>query len=138
MTRESPAWLAALKEGDRVVIEWGRLSGNSQSIVRVERLTATQIVVKNPFHPTGDAMRFRRDDGYKVAAQDRWSQRDRLVEATPEAVSTIRYRALAEKISKTDWKKQSRDVLDAVAVAVGLSVPNVSATSSVAPNGTER
>jgi hypothetical protein len=118
MTTDAPAWLAALKEGDRVVLEVGR-SGTSYA-ARVARLTATQILVPTPGRPDF-TMRFRRETGDEIKARGAWDAPNRIVEPTPERLAAIRHRRLADRLRRTVWQQESLATLEAVAAALGIA-----------------
>jgi len=127
MTVDTNAWLATLKVGDTVILQPGYLSGRDDCLVRVERITATQIAVQDPTTSRGYLNRFRRSDGSAVASRDAYDRRYRIVEPTPERVAAIRRATVIKELRETDWAVYPDDVLEAVAKLVEIDLPNAPA-----------
>jgi hypothetical protein len=121
MIQEPTAWIAALKEGDSVILQSGRHSESQERVVPVKRVTATQIVIASPWQRDWD-LRFRKADGDEVGARDSWSPRARITEATPERLAAVREamrrRKLIAQIQQTRWADEPTGVLEAVAAAL--------------------
>ena len=108
-------WLENVKPGDLAIVSGGGW-GVSLEPVRVERLTATQIVLAN-------GERYRKADG-RAVQRSGFSTR-RIIEPTPERVAAAqdeqtRLRAIA-KIRSTVWKDQSTETLRTIADMLGGS-----------------
>lgn len=102
-------WLESVKAGDVALLSGGSW-GVVLELVRVERLTATQVVLAN-------GERFRRSDG-RAVRRSGFSTR-RMIEPTPERIAQAqeeqrRNRALA-KIRGVVWKDLGTDTLTAIA-----------------------
>ncbi len=69
MKNESKEWLKGIAVGDTVVVRRpGGISRRANySLAKVDRLTATQIIIRNEY---AREERFRRSDGSKIS--DRW------------------------------------------------------------------
>jgi hypothetical protein len=98
-------WLAQLKEGDTVLA----IGRSSESVRRVQRLTATLIVLDN-----GD--RFNRKYGSSTGT-DAWTS-VHLAEATPEHIERIRTEGkrqrLAQSLSRRNWLNLPLPVLEEI------------------------
>lgn len=104
----SGEWLDNLKPGDRVIVDGG--SGlYPPSVCKVERLTATQIVLDG-------GGRFRRTNGSQVGVTG-WTI-PFLSEATPERIAEIveerRRRRLLSLLHKADWSSYSTEKLEEI------------------------
>lgn len=81
-------WVTDLKPGDRVLVGVGY---GKFRVDYVERLTKTQIVLKNSVN------KFRRKDGHRVG--DTGWARAYLAEPTPDKVNAIRRENLRERLA---------------------------------------
>lgn len=98
-TRE---WLKSLKEGDKAIIHKHL---NDDVIVKVKRLTKTQIVVEQPNHVGGFFERkFRISDGREVSSNT-WLN-SLLVEASEDRLNSIKTKnarqTMLKEISKAE------------------------------------
>lgn len=101
-------WLAGLNAGDTVAL--AKNYGRSHALRKVERLTATQIVLDRDD-------RFRRSDGHRVGNFMQYGG-NRLLQPTPEILASVgRGRALNE-IAGVKWQDLSTETLEAVLAAV--------------------
>ena len=93
------AWLQALKAGDTVALPG--YHGNPPTILRVERVTKTQIICEGDqrFRRGGD-QRFRRGDGGEVGAYDRFYGRNYLYRYTPAVDAKIELYNLKLEVAK--------------------------------------
>jgi hypothetical protein len=105
MTMTENNWLAALGPGDVVAVSKGY---NGESLTKVERVTATQIVL------AGDR-RFNRKSGQRVGERDRWYS-EFLFEPTPEVLARIERRRRIATLSNTRWEDLPDFTLAAVIV----------------------
>jgi hypothetical protein len=99
-------WLESLKPGDEVVCV--SLFGYAMSILPVERVTATQIVVG------GD--RYRRKDGEKTGA-DQWN-RAYLRQPDDATRQRIRKSDLSNRLQRKAWGALPLETMEAVAALV--------------------
>jgi ABC-type branched-subunit amino acid transport system ATPase component len=88
--------LTGVKPGDRLLIRLGNWRGY-ETILPVERLTATQIVL------TGTAMRFRRSDGRGVAGGGSAHI------PTPEDLHRIKLRRVRSYLKNVRWDEVSEE-----------------------------
>ncbi len=100
-------WLESLKAGDVVVLD-----GYGQSLARIERTTATMIVV-------GDS-KYQRRTGRRIS-DDRWHS-TYLREATPERRLKIKRESKVEMLKRTYWHALPDEVLFEVADRVEQAV----------------
>lgn len=87
------AWLKELKPGDEVILTGG--PGDDSSIRKVERVTATMIVLESVLR---SVKRVSKRDGYVLGHTDSW-YRQRITEATPEVMAAIRHKAKVRRIA---------------------------------------
>lgn len=83
----STDWLAELKAGDTVILSG---FGGADTLGKVDRVTATQIVV--------NTLRFNKDNGSKRGGSSRWAGRIHLVQPTPERVEGIKRREYVNQL----------------------------------------
>lgn len=99
-------WLNTLKVGDKVIVS----SSFVESIDVVERLTKTQILLKNTYK------KYRRNSGVEISG-DKWNF-TRLYEATEEAVNKIREKnkrkILINRINSLNLYLLTTDVLEQI------------------------
>jgi Zn-dependent alcohol dehydrogenase len=99
--RERSEWLANLKPGDEVAIP-GRWSVGATSLLRVERLTATQIVVAG-------GRKFRRDSGRAVGTSDTWNT-PWLQPVTQEVLDAIEHKRLVDWLDSVNRNRNALTV----------------------------
>ena len=103
-------WLAALKPGDKVLIESGY--GNRRHIATVAKITPSGLISIVDGHS-----RYRQKDGWQVgdgASFDKCLLR----EATPERLATIRLEVRRSRIAKFAWHTAPAELVDAVCALV--------------------
>lgn len=103
----SREWLNSLKEGDKVVVRYGRGIGSARRVHTIERTTKTQIIVNNA--------KYRRLDGYEIGGS---YHSPYLIEATPDVLQemeeeTRRWNVL-RKVQQITWKDLPTSVLESV------------------------
>lgn len=99
-------WLQNLKPGDKVIV-----SGNHhESLDTVERVTATQIVLKA-------GRRYRKVDGWHVGGGSAFYSSN-LMPVTREAVNRIRLRQLHVKVAQINWRDVPLETLGKVLALV--------------------
>lgn len=130
-----PNPLTLLKAGDKVIYddgsrsEWG--SGPSDSIQTVDRVTATQVIIKvsrgSDVAPL--EMRFNKEHGYRTGEDRRnsWTRASRIRVGTEEEMAKVRdarlqYK-LASRLSSVKWAKLSLSTLKHVSQALEDSAP---------------
>jgi hypothetical protein len=105
---ESNEWLQNLKAGDSVIVKQSG-SYRSESVKKVDRVTATQVAI--------GTTKYRRDNGREVGGSNRWGARW-LYEATPEQVQRIRDESrrdnLAYKLRDMQWSQVPLATLEAI------------------------
>lgn len=91
-------WLDNIEVGDRVIVSGGG-AVYSEHLARVERLTKTQVIIKE------GRTRYRRDNGRGIG-QNGWV-RSNLEEATDDKVNSIiderKRLVLVNELSKVNW-----------------------------------
>jgi hypothetical protein len=94
-------WLQQLKPGDRVIVEarW------QNAIMTVDRLTKTQIILKN-------RLRFRKSDGGLVGGDS--YNNSSIHSPSKQRVGDIMHSRACEEIGKVKWKMLSLETLDKV------------------------
>lgn len=104
-------WLKELKAGDKVIVS----NRYGSTVMDVEKVTATQIVVK-------DGRRWRKDG--RLVGRGTWDT-DSLKEATPEAVAVVESYLRREKLigimETRDWRKIPLDKLERIAAILNES-----------------
>ncbi len=112
-------WLSRLQAGDEVIVRSIRAMGNTGTIVKVSKLTNTQVVIDRGNY----TLRFRKDDGYEVGGES-WG-RQWIEEATPNACAVIheenkRVKAI-RLIEECDLKKLPTAALESIVAAINAA-----------------
>lgn len=102
MLDDNRDWLQSLKAGDEVAIGGGRSHHAGYSIAKVDRVTSTQIVIRN--------LRFNKDRG-DLRGASTWSHQW-LLPVTEEMRNDLRKRELSYKLATTKWPELDLAVLE--------------------------
>lgn len=102
-------WIKDLKPGDRVAIRAGAWS-DSVYIAKVERLTATQVVI------VGLTSRYRINGGWECGA--RGIEASRIDRVTPELEASLMRKSRIRFLEQIKWDAFTDDALASIASAV--------------------
>jgi hypothetical protein len=111
MTNADKEWLASLKEGDEVIVAGAQ---NGMSVSSVQKLTATQLVVRGT--------RYNRKDGWERGGGGSFSRRW-LRKPSPEVVAAIKRKELINRlscVSRSHLETISNEKLKQAAELLGL------------------
>jgi len=97
-------WLNELKAGDDVLIRGSR-ELSAQRIAKVDRTTATQVIVGNA--------RYRRKDGFQMGLENSWYS-VWLAPVTQEVRDALRCESMAKYINRADLSHLRLDQLTAI------------------------
>jgi len=103
---ETKEWLESLKPGDEVAFS-DRYS--SYSIIAIERITKTQILLNNGY-------KFRKDSGYMVGGNI-WNHAT-MEPVTEKIKNAIKRRNLKIKIGKIEFKSLSNEKIERILAIV--------------------